>query len=92
MNGCALILLHIKRAFDQIMRGVDDKNTEDCPDYNIYVNNYMILQHSFPLINFNVLVNHYINSFFKKRMSLPSDLCSNIVYILNCPTCNARYI
>jgi len=53
-----------------------------------------ILKHSFPQISFNiVLVNHYsINSLFRKRMPLPSELCSNIVYIFNCPRCNARYI
>lgn len=53
-----------------------------------------ILKHSFPQIKFNIVfVNSYnINSFFKMKMLLPSELCSNIVYIFNCPRCNARYI
>lgn len=52
-----------------------------------------ILKHSFPQINNIVLHNPYTaNSLSRKRIPRTSEPSSNIVYIFNCPRCNARYI
>ena len=48
----------------------------------------------FPQIKFQIVfTNRFtIGSLFKAKDSLPSDLCSNIVYGFSCPSCGAGYV
>ena len=53
-----------------------------------------VLKYSFPQVKFNIVfTNHYsINTYLKKRENFSSDLCSYVVYMFKCPSCNTRYI
>lgn len=58
-----------------------------------------ILKLLFPeiLLTFILRNNHDINPLLsllstKNWLSLPSDICSNLVYVFSCPWCNTKYI
>lgn len=53
-----------------------------------------LLQDYYPQIDFRFIFTnaHTLGSYFKVKDSLPSPLCSNIIYQFSCSGCTARYI
>ena len=53
-----------------------------------------LLKYSFILVECNIVFtnNYNIYTFLKKRESFSSELCSSIIYMFTCPSCNTRYI
>ena len=53
-----------------------------------------LLKQTIPDVNFRfIFVNkNTIGSLFKWKESIPAQLCSNVVYLYNCPDCTSRYV
>ena len=53
-----------------------------------------VLKHCYPKITFRFIFtnSNTINTLFKHKEPLPTNLISNIVYQFKCPHCNMRYI
>jgi len=53
-----------------------------------------LLQNNYPQIKFTFVFSNTntINNFLKHPKSCQSDLCSNVVYLFTCPSCQARYV
>ena len=53
-----------------------------------------LLKQTIPEVNFRfIFVNkNTIGSLFKWKESLPTQLCSNVVYLYQCPDCMSRYV
>ena len=62
--------------------------------YNIRKSLTELLHKYFPEFTFRIIfVNSFtIGSFLKYKDRLPDHLCSDIVYLFECPDCKARYI
>lgn len=53
-----------------------------------------LLQQCYPQVDFRyIFVNtNTIGSYFKFKDKVPTPLCSNVVYMYNCSSCNAGYV
>ena len=62
--------------------------------YEIRKKLHHILKNAYPQIQFQfVFTNPFtIGSLLRERSSLPSELCSNVVYLFTCPQCGLRYL
>ena len=62
--------------------------------YDIRKKLNLILKHAYPQVQFQfVFTNTFtIGSLLRERSLLPSELCSNVVYLFTCPQCGLRYL
>jgi len=53
-----------------------------------------LLRNNYPQIKFTFVFSNTntIAKFMKQPMNYSSDLCSNVVYLFTCPSCQARYV
>ena len=54
----------------------------------------ILLQNNYPQIKFTFVFTNTntIAKFLKQSLNSSSDLCSNVVYLFTCPSCQARYV
>jgi len=54
----------------------------------------VLLQNNYPQIKFTFVFSNTntIAKFLKQPFNYSSDLCSNVVYLFTCPSCQARYV